>query len=296
MSNKPKDFAEAAEQAEKEFLAAIEPETPPEEAANPEVQTLEPAEQPEAPAPSVVEEDKYKAAVKAMNEAQRKAAEAAKREEEFTKRQAELEAKLNEALESARKIAESAKAQPVDDDDDLEADMPEVSRIAEKKTRKALTPLEQRLAEIEKEMKAVKERNTKLEEDTRAKTMYSEIKVSHPDFEDVLASEEMQAWITNEAPPIYKAIFDGAVPYVAKDAIAVLNAFKQTQTPKKSQPAKQTPSDAEIAAPVKVAPQVSTQTKTKPLPTAKEMDWFMHNAHKLNAVELAEWEARLTQS
>ena len=286
--NKLQEFAEAAKKAEEEFAAlnqAEEPASTPEPEPEPTPEpTAEPApeEQPNA------QEDKYKAAVKAMNEAQRKAAEASKREEEFVKRQQEMEAKLNEALEKLSKRPEPEEAQ-----DELETDMPEVARLAELKAKRVLSPLEQKMSAIEAQLKALEEVRKQQETELNAKSMLSEIRKAHPDYDQVVNSDEMVAWINNDAPPIYKAIFDGSVNFTARDAIAVLNAYKSTTTPT---PAKPTPSAAEFAAPIKNNPNIASKPQTgKPL-TAKELDWFMHNSHKLNQTELAEWDARLSST
>lgn len=285
MNMQLKKFQEAADKAEQEFLAAVNPEPEPEPEPSPET-TPESAPEPEPPAPSA-EDEKYKAAVRAMNEAQRKAAEAARREEEFTREKQALEAKLQEALERAERIAEAAKAQPAEEDD-LESDMPEVARIAERKAKKALTPLEQRLADIEKKLEEERTRNKELEKQTRAEMLYKEVKQTHPDYEDLVASDDMQAWINTEAPPIYKAIFEGSVPMTARDAIAVLNAFKATRPAPKTATA---PTDTK--APVKAPPAINTQPQTKKLPTEAEMVTFSRNIHRMTPEQIAEFEARL---
>lgn len=288
--NKLQEFAEQAKKAEEEFAALHQTEEPstPEEA--PTESTPEPtAVQPEPEAkPEVTQEEKYKAAVKAMNEAQRKAAEATKEREEFLKRQQEMEAKLNEALEQLSKRPEP-EAQ-----DDLETDMPEVARLAELKAKRVLSPLEQKMSQIETQLKALEEMRKQQETELNAKSMLTEIRNAHPDYDDVVNSDEMVAWINNEAPPVYKAIFDGAIKFTAKDAIAVLNAYKSTTTPTPAQ--KPTPSAAEIAAPIKTNTLIASKPQTSKPITAKELDWFMHNSHKLNATELAEWDARLSST
>ena len=295
--NKIKEFEDAAKKAEEEFTAqypAAEEAKPVEAEPAPEpVTTPEPTPEPVAPAPVDDQEKKYKDAIKGMNDAQRKAADLAKAKEEADKRSEELEAKLNDALDRAKRVQESAKAQPADPDDDLEADMPEVSRIAQKYATKAQRELETRLEETNKRLKAWEEKNQRVETETTAKRMMDEIKAVHADYDEVVNSEEMVHWINNDAPPIFKMIFEGAVPFQAKDAITVLNAFKSTTTPKTQQASTATPSAAEVAAPVKTNTPISTRLKTEAPPTLKEMDWYMHNSHKLSPEENAEWDRRL---
>jgi len=168
--------------------------------------------------------------------------------------------------------------------------MPDVAKLAERKAKRLVAPLEKRFEEMEKRLKAEEASRIRMESDSRAKAMLTEIKSVHPDYDQVVNSEEMTNWINSEAPPIYKQIFDGSIPFQPKDAIAVLNAFKQTTTPKAKG---NTVSAAEVAAPVKTNPTINPKTAVKTLPTEKEMNWFMHNSHKLSSAELAEWDERL---
>ena len=291
--SKVQEFAEAAKKAEEEFASQFQGEetsTPSETVVNetqPNAESVPEAQPPVESKPSV-DEEKYKAAVKAMNEAQRKAAEATKREEEFLKRQQETEARLQEVMEELSRRKQEAEQ---DDPDDLESDMPEVARLAESKARKYVTPLEKKLDEMGKQLQAWEDYRKQQDAETRAQSMLKEIKDVHPDYDQVVNSDEMVNWINNDAPPIYKQIFDGSVTFTAKDAIAVLDAYKHTTTPTK---AKATPSAAEIAAPVRVNTPISNKPQVDAPITAKEIDWFMHNSHKLSSSELAEWDRRLS--
>lgn len=279
-----KKFQEAAEQAERDLLAANPPE--PEPVPEPPIEEAKPEPEPE-PIPAV-DDEKYKAAVRAMNEAQRKAAEAAKREEEFTKEKQALEAKLQEALERAQKAAE--KPQPVDEEEDeLERDLPEVTKIAKRAAEKAKLELQKELADLKKWRSEQEERFKTSEQEVLARAIASEVKTAHPDYEQVVASEEMVAWVNNEAPPIYKAIFEGTVPSTGKDRILVLDAFKATRPAPKKDSA--TPSDTK--APVKDSPAIQTKTQTKKLPTEAEMIAFSRNIHRMTPEQIAEFEARL---
>jgi len=306
--SKIEDFQKVAEEEERKFRemfqspeeseaeepveepSTVKPETPAEPVAEPTPETTTPTEPAPVEEPKVVDESKYKAAVKAMNEAQRKAAEAAKREEELAKREAELEARL-------RDLTAPPKPTKVEEpEDDLETDLPEVARIAERKARKALTPYEQRLEQLEKMLKEERESRLHMAQEDERLKMLTQIKTAHPDYDELVNSDEMVAWVNNDAPPIYRAIFEGSIPFQARDAIAVLDAYKTTLTPTKpqAQVSRTVPSAAEIAAPVKTNTQIATKMNVDEPPTPKELDWFMHNSHKLSAEELAKWDRRLS--
>lgn len=305
--SKIKQFEEEAAKADKEFAAMFsdpvgetkDPETVPDPAPEPVVEEAaqEPVTTPDpVPEPNDLEK-KYKDSLKGMNEAQRKAAEAAKIAEEANRRAQEAEDRLKEILEDAKKPKEPTKVEPVDDDlEELERDLPEVAKIVKRNAERVKSELERRLADFEKWKNAQEERVKLTEQETLARTIYSEVSKIHPDYEQVVNSDEMVAWINNEAPPIFRAIFDGSVPSTAKDRILVLDAFKQSTTPAKKVVTASTPGAAEIAAPVKTNTQISTKPKSDEPLTEKDLDYFMHNSHKMSAEELAKWESRISSA
>lgn len=292
--DKLKDFEQAAKKAEEEFLALTKPSEPaPSEpvATEPPTATeppVPPTEPPAEPAQPTFNEEEYKKQVKAMNAAQKAASEAEKRLKEFEERSKAEEERYNQILEKARQASATPAYEP---EDELESDMPEVAKLAERKAKGLLSPLEQKLQELESRLKAREEFQQKLDAETQAKTMLNEIKSAHPDYDEVVNSDEMVAWVNNQAPPMYKRIFDGSVQFDAKDAIEVINAYKRTTTP--TQRAQTSPSAAEIAAPVKNNPQIATKLQSENPPTAKELEWFMHNSHRLKPEEVVEWDRRI---
>ncbi len=295
--NKMKQFEDEAKAAMEEF-AEIYPPDEPEGSNQEEAVTETPASEPpsDAPAPESAPENewekKYKDSLKGMNEAQRKASEVAKAKEDAEKRANDLEARLNEALEAAKNAKTTKTYEPVEEDD-LEADMPEVAKIAQKYASRAQKDIEAKLADITARLRAEEDNRKRIETDTSTRKMRDDIVSVHPDYDQLVNSEEMTAWINNEAPPIYKAIFEGAVPFHAKDAIAVLNAFKSTtSTPTQTKASHSTPSAAEVAAPVKTNTPISTRLKTDAPLTSKDLDYFMHNSHKMKGEELADWDRR----
>lgn len=309
--SKLKKFQEEAAKAEQEYLTQftdpveetkdVKPEVPAEEqptettevkADTDGAKTEEVAPEPTTE-PSEFEK-KYKDSLKGMNEAQRKAAESAKIAEDAQKRSQELEARLNEFLENAKKAQSTTKAEPVEEElDDLERDLPEVSKIARKNADRVQRALEQKLAELEKWKVTQEERVRAAEQESLARSIYSEVSKVHPDYEQVVGSDEMVAWINNEAPPIYKAIFEGTVPSTAKDRILVLDAFKHTTTPTKKVVTASTPGAAEVAAPVKTNTPISTKPKSEEPLSEKDLDYFMHNSQRMSQEELAKWNTRI---
>jgi len=286
--NKVKDFEEAAAAAERQFLGITDPEpTTPEAPVTPEVAepvapepppTLEPEAAPDPETPkALIDEEKYKGSVKAMNEAQREAAELRKQQAKFAEEKDALEAKLNEFIRQSKERPEPM--------DDLESDMPEVAQIAELKARKVRDELASQIEEINK---------WRRERDAEASTnrLWQAVLAKHPDFDDVVNSEAMVAWVYNEAPPIYRAIYDGHVPFSERDVIAVVDQFKQTLAPKPEATRPNKPSAADIAAPVRTSPVISLVQEEDPV-TEAEINDFMHNVQRKSPAEVAAFNAKL---
>lgn len=288
---KAKQFSEEAKDAERrmfdengnlrdELLPPPEPETTPEPEPTPEP-TPGPEPKPEPP----VETDsdkKYKEAVRAMNEAQRKAADLEKATKAQAEKQAELEARLKELTEAKQVV-------PAEPEDDLETDLPEVTKLAERKAKQAVDPVQKELDDIKKRLAAEEERIKKATQEDAGAKIYAEVTKAFPDYDTLIASEELQTWLTTDAPPIYKAIYDGAVPSTAKDIVEVLSRFKSSLVPTKV--VADTPTDKATAAKTVVTPS-SKGNKPAPLTEAEIRD-FQNNVHRWDAKRKADFNARL---
>jgi len=296
---KAKQFAEEAKELERQLfdeegnlreqtVATSEPEAPTEPAATPEPTTevVDPPEvvpEPAKPDPKVVDEEKYKAAVKAMNEAQRDAAELRKAQKDQEAKQAELEQRLNELVEERKRPEPTFEFE-----DELERDLPDVVKISERKAKQALDPIARELEDIKKWRKEQETKAQKQAEESASVLMREEVLKAHQDFDEVVNSEAMQAWINSEAPPIYKAIYDGSIPFTAKDVVQVVNHFKSTLVPAKVVADK--PSD-KSSVKTHVTP---TTTANKPAALSPaEIKEFQQQGHRWPADKRAEFNARL---
>ncbi len=254
-----------------------------------ETPTEEPAPEPEAvetePAPPepVVEEKKYKDAVKAMNEAQREAAELRKAQKAQEERQAELEKRLNEIL--AQKV-EPPKPEP---EDELESDLPDVVKIAEKKARKVRDEVLSQLEEIKRRQEALEKVRQEEADKQAGLTIIQEVTKRHPDYHEVVNSDGLRGWLESEAPPIYRSIYEGKVPATAADISAVLDHYKSTLAPPKVVADK--PSDKK--APVNTPPTPSTKPNKPAPPTTDEIIEFQNRGHHWSKEKRDDFNARL---
>lgn len=291
--NKHQDFEKAAQDAERLFMEQTNPApetTPvPVQEVAPVIESA-PVPNPVAepvvdPAKPIVDEDKYKASVKAMNEAQREAANLRKQQEQIAKEKDELQQKLDDFIRQS-------KQRPVEaPDDDLEIDMPEVAKIAERKALQAERRLEEKLAEINKWKEDFTRTQLEREAESSKTRFRQSVLAAHPDFDEVVNSDEMVAWVNNEAPPIFKSIYDGSVPFSERDVIAVVSQFKQAHAPKAQAHSK--PNAADIAAPVRTSPVISTNAEEDRPITEAELNDFMHNAQRKTPAEMDDFNRRL---
>lgn len=295
--NRQKEFADKSKELERQLfdeqgnlrqepLTTPEPEPTPEPTPEPEPEpTPGPDPVPEPTPEPTVEEKKYKDAVKAMNEAQREAAELRKAQKDQADKQAELEKRLNEILESKKKEP----PKPVEPEDDLEQDLPDVAKIAERKVQKARAELEARLAEFDQRLAAEEAiRKQKADEQAGMMIVQDVLKV-HPDYPEIVNSDALKTWIENDAPPLYKAVYEGKVAATARDIVEVINQYKSTLTPPKVTSDK--PSDK--TAPVKT-PVNPTTKPNKPAPlTQAEIIEFQNRGHRWSKEQRDEFNKRL---
>ena len=294
--NKAKQFADEAKELERQLFdedgnRRETPEPTPEPVVEPvpekvEEKKPEPVEpEPVKPDPEVVAEDKYKAAVKAMNEAQRETADLRKAQKDRDAKQVELETRLNDIAEAQKREASKV----IEPEDDLEFDLPDVAKIADRKANKVREALDPRLSDIEKKLERFEAQQKQNADETAALTMRQDVIKTHPDFDEVVNSEAMQAWVNTEAPPMYKAIYDGSIPFTAKDVVEVVNRFKATLGTVAQ--VADVPSDK--AAPVKTSSNPTSKGNTPQPLTEQEIVEFKNKQHLLPQAKKDEFNARL---
>lgn len=195
----------------------------------------------------VVENSRYKAAVKAMNEAQRRSAEL----------QRELETQKDERAKFLEQIAltrmtqeqETTKVEAeVEEDTELkrlEEELPDTVRVAKAQAQRIKREFEKttnpKLLEVEKqltELKSMLER-TKLEESISKRD--DNIRLKHEDYDSIRTSEEFRNWIYTDAPSFYKGAYEGSIAFNDSDGMKIISDYKaargiETKTERKKLP------------------------------------------------------------
>ena len=206
----------------------------------------------------------YKAAVKAMNEAQREKAEL----EKLMKKQLEDSDSLKTELENIKKqIGTKQKEETsVTNLDDVfsewENDLPDTTRMVKSATNaikedlsrmfsEKLLTVEQQLNDQKKEKELIKLQEIVRLRDERVKTV-------HPDYDDIRFSDEFKTWIYEDAPSIYKSVYEGTVSFDERDASRVIEDYKSSKgiSANKSTSPKSKPGAAEVS--------VKTQSAVSP--------------------------------
>lgn len=191
----------------------------------------------------LVSSKQYKSAVKAMNEAQRKAAEA----EKLLAEQAQERERYRQELENIKLRIQSQEEDQQDDSIDLdqvlspyEEEIPETTELMKKAVRtveeKMTKEFNQKFKTVEDHVRKQREEaeNFKLLEQVRLRN--ERVKLVHPDYDDIRLSDEFKTWVYGEAPSIYQKVYEGTVDFDDSDAAKIIDDFKSFKGVTNKQP------------------------------------------------------------
>lgn len=183
-------------------------------------------------------EHRYKSAVKAMNEAQRKAADKEKMLAQLEKEKEEYRLRL-EQLSQNRETSFSGQ-QDVSDSDQAswsqwEEELPDTTKIVRAATeavRKDLNrAFQEKFSTVEQQLNEQKQEKElfKMQEIVRLRD--ERVKTVHSDYDDIRFSDDFKSWIYGDAPSIYKAVYEGTVSFDDRDAAKVIEDYKLFRGP-----------------------------------------------------------------
>jgi hypothetical protein len=180
-----------------------------------------------------IPEKQYKSAVKAMNDAQRKAAEAEKllrqqadEHERFKLELQQIKSKMQSDFEmsqhSSSIIDESVK--------DYEDELPDTVAIAKRAAQAAKQELNElfskKLSSVEEEIKRQKEEAEMFKFMEQIRLRDERVKSVHPDYDDIRLSDEFKTWVYSDAPSLYRAVYEGTVNFDDRDATKIMDDYK----------------------------------------------------------------------
>lgn len=184
-----------------------------------------------------VSEKQYKSAVKAMNEAQRKAAEA----ERLLKQQAEENEKFkNELLaikqQLSQKQPEASSVSLIDQAlDKWKEEYPDTVNMnratAQAVKQEVENLLQTRLSSVEEQIRASREEQERFKILEQIRLRDERVKQVHNDYDDVRLSDEFKSWIYGDAPSIYRSVYEGSIPFDDRDAIKIMDDYKSFSKP-----------------------------------------------------------------
>jgi hypothetical protein len=186
---------------------------------------------------AVVDEERYKNAVRAMNRAMQEAADLRKQNVARDELIEQLQAQIQQLQEKQAKPADQ-EAPTLETDGEIDFD--EASELYPEMTGPILklrAKLEKQLAEVSKMVGAVKDEVGEVkhvaEDVKRDKALtaeqkhYAYIAERHPDFNEIVASTEYAEWFPEQAPMVQAALQRGT----ARDVVTALTLFR-TEHPK----------------------------------------------------------------
>lgn len=185
---------------------------------------------------ALVSEKQYKAAVKAMNDAQRQKAEA----DRLLKQQAEEHEKFKaELLAIKQQIQQPSKTNNVSLVDQALSpfaeeypDTVKMDILAANAVKEEVRNLiDSRFQNVEDQLRQSREEQERFKILEQIRLRDEKVKQVHPDYDDVRLSDDFKTWIYGEAPSLYKAVYEGAIPFDEKDAVKIVSDFKSYATP-----------------------------------------------------------------
>lgn len=225
---------EESENAESNSPATAAPESEVHEPQAPETQALpeegtpvepEQTEQIEEQKESTVSEERYKAAVQAMNSAQRELADKRKHDASRDDLIQQLQAQVQQLKEDKPAAKDPDSTQPDAGENDDLADALEIYPEVVNPLLKRIASLEKRLANVSDDVgnvKTVADRYQKTEQETAEDKHWAFIKSKHSDVDEIVASPDYADWYPQQAPLIQQALQQGS----AKDVVAALSLFR----------------------------------------------------------------------
>jgi len=236
----------------------------------------------------LISEKQYKSAVKAMNDAQRKAADS----ERQLKERAEENERFKLELQRIKSQVESGVEANSSDDNYLDKvlapyadELPETTQIIKQATRAVRDEMSR--AFNEKLMTVDQRINVQQEEAQRIKVLEGirlrdeRVRLQHKDYDEIRFSDEFKTWIYGEAPSMYRAVYEGTVSFDDKDASKVIDDFKKFAMPTKEEVKRPKIGSAEVGVktPSSVVPEMGTSNETEF--TSEDMQKLPYMIHRI---------------
>jgi hypothetical protein len=201
---------------------------PVEAATSPSANETQPAETVED---GLVSEKQYKSAVKAMNEAQRKAADADRllkqQAEEHERFKAELQAIKQQMSQPAQVNNVSLVNQALERWKEEYPDTVSMNLETANAVKQEVEQLiNSRLSTVEQQIKSSREEQERFKALEQIRLRDERIKQHHNDYDDVRLSDDFKTWIYGEAPSIYQGVYEGTIPFNDRDAVKIIDDFK----------------------------------------------------------------------
>jgi hypothetical protein len=237
-----------------------------------------------------VSEKQYKSAVKAMNEAQRKAAEA----ERLLKQQAEENEKFkNELLAIKQQLSQkqpevssvSLIDQALDKWKEEYPDTVNMNRATAQAVKQEVeSMLQTRLSSVEEQIRASREEQERFKILEQIRLRDERVKQVHTDYDDIRLSDEFKSWIYGDAPSIYKSVYEGSIPFDDRDAIKIMDDYKSfSKPPEQLKPVVSRPKPGAAEVSVKTASAVNADMglNTEPEFSADDVAKLPYMIHRI---------------
>jgi hypothetical protein len=236
----------------------------------------------------LISEKQYKSAVKAMNDAQRKAAEA----EKLLREQSEQNQKFQAELQQIKSQLESETNKTEEDTSYLDSilqpyaeELPDTTEVVRRATKAVKDEIDrnfrQKLMTVEQQIQQQKEEAEKIKFLERIRLRDEQVKKVHSDYDEIRMSDEFKSWIYGDAPSIYRAVYEGTIDFDEKDAEKVISDYKLFAKPSQNSNSRPKVGSAEVGikTPSSVVPEMGISNE--PDFTAEDMEKLPYMIHRV---------------
>ena len=255
------------------------------------------------PKPDVVEADRYKNAVKAMNAAQQELADRRKQDNEvnsYIKQLQEQNQSLQQALQAK---SESPSTQSIAEDDNELKEAKEIYPEVINPLLKIIANLEKKLASVSDDVgnvkgevgnvRAVADRYQQAEQKTEADRHLDAIRAKHADIDEIVTDPVYAEWYNGQDESIQRVLREGN----AKSVISALNMFRADHP--KSVPDTKQETKTESAKPDKLAAAreaASPTVKSSQKPTEQKQTFTQAQIDKMSREEFSKNESAIDEA
>jgi len=236
----------------------------------------------------LISEKQYKSAVKAMNEAQRKAADSERLLQERAAEHDRFKLELQQIKSQLESEANKTEEDTSYIDSILEPyaeELPDTTEVVRRATKAIKQEMDrsfnQKLMNVESQIRKQQEDADQIKFLEKIRLRDQMVKQTHSDYDEIRLSDEFKTWIYGEAPSMYRAVYEGTVEFNDRDADKIITDYKLFARPQQNSNSRPKIGSAEVGVktPSSVVPEMGTSNETEF--TSEDMQKLPYMIHRI---------------